>query len=451
MNTTTPSLHTKQTRLDLGRDVSARRQVAVLVSLVYWLLILEGAVRKWALPELHQVVFFIRDPFAIAALVLALNARLVPLSRLLICALVLTVALVFLTGYQVVALGYSPVVAAYGLRNYCFYPLVALTAMTVLTRGEILTLVKGTLVVAVPMAALSVVQYLSPASAWINRSYGDTEVFTVARGVVRTTGTFTFTAGMACFIAAGMACLAIALHEQCRRRFLSPAVLVICALGVTTCLAVSGSRTAFMHAAIIVGILMVMELVVPPARRRWRMLIGVPVMLSLLVGFASVTFPTALATLWERQTAAQESGEDFLTRSVGLMGGGFTLLDRAQPLGSGIGGLSVGGASLTGGQAFAGGAENESERVILELGVIFGPLYMLARWALALWLLGAAVVRLRREDDAVPLMLWSVAGVLLVIGQATSQGTINGYTWLFTGFTVAALAAPRTPVPGVRP
>jgi hypothetical protein len=226
---------------------------------------------------------------------------------------------------------------------------------------------------------------------------------------------------------------------------------VICALGVTTCLAVSGSRTAFMHAAIIVAILIVLEFLVPPARRRWRMLIGIPVMLSLLIGFAAVTFPTALATLWERQTAAQESGEDFLTRSVGLMGGGFTLLDRAEPLGSGIGGLSVGGASLTGGQAFAGGAENESERVILELGLILGPLYMLARWALALWLLGAAVVRLRREDDAVPLMLWSVAGVMLVIGQATSQGTINGYTWLFTGFTIAALAAPRTPVPGDRP
>lgn len=451
MITTTPSLHAKQTTPDIGREVSARRQVAVLVSVVYWLLILEGAVRKWLLPDLHQVVFFIRDPFAIAAVVLAVNARLVPLSRLLICALALAVALVLLASYQVVGMGYSPVVAAYGLRNYCFYPLVALTAMTVLTRGEILTLVRGTLLIAVPMAALSVVQYLSPASAWINRSYGDTEIFTVARGVVRTTGTFTFTAGMACFVAAGMACLAFALHEQSRRRFLAPAVLVICALGVTTCLVVSGSRTAFMHAAIILGILSVMEFVVPPARRRWRMLIGVPLMLALLVGFAAVTFPTALATLWERQTAAQESGEDFLTRSVGLLGGGFSLMERTQTLGSGIGGLSVGGASLTGGQAFAGGAENESERVILELGLILGPVYMLARWALALWLFGAAVARLRHADDALPLMLWSVAGVMLVIGQATSQGTINGYTWLFTGFTVAALAAPRTPVPGDRP
>ena len=451
MITTAPPLHARQSRPDLGHEAPARRQVAVLLSIVYWLLILEGAVRKWLLPDLHQVVFFIRDPFAIAAVVLAINARLVPLGRLSICALALAVALVVLASYQVVWLGYPPVVAAYGLRNYCFYPLVALTAMTVLTRGEILTLVRGTLVVAVPMAVLSVVQYLSPATAWINRSHGDTEVFTVARGVVRTTGTFTFTAGMACFIAAGMACLAIALHEQFKRRFLSPATLVICALGVSTCLAVSGSRTAFVHAAIIVGIVSVMEFVVPPARRRWRMLIGVPVMLSLLVGFAAVTFPTALQTLWERQTAAQESGEDFLTRSLGLMGGGLSLMDRTQTLGSGIGGLSVGGASLTGGQAFAGGAENESERVIMELGLIMGPVYMLARWALALWLFGAAVARLRQADDALPLMLWSVAGVMLVIGQATSQGTINGYTWLFTGFTIAALAAPRTPVPGERP
>ncbi|MBA3697321.1 MAG: hypothetical protein H0W78_00440 [Planctomycetes bacterium] len=432
-------------------QTKARRQVAVLVITIYWLLILEGAVRKWLVPEFHQIVFFIRDPFAIAALMLAVNARLVPLSRLLIVAVLLTICLVFLAGYQVIALGYSPVVAAYGVRNYCFYPLVALTAMTVLTREELLALVKGTLLVSVPMAVLSVVQYLSPTSAWVNRSYGDGAVFTVAHGVVRTTGTFTFTAGMACFVAASVACLAVALHEQFRRRFLPLTVLLLCALGVTTCLAVSGSRTAFTHVAIIVGILLVMEFVVPPTRRNWRMLIGIPAMMAVLAGFAATVFPSALEILWERQTAAQESGEDFFTRTIGLMGGELSLIDRAEVLGSGIGGLSVGGASLTGGQAFAGGAENESERVVLELGLIFGPLYMLARWALALWLLGAAVAKLRREDDALPLLLWSVAGVMLVIGQATSQGTINGYTWLFTGFTLAALTARRASITGVNP
>lgn len=429
----------------------ARRHVAVLVMAVYWLLIVEGAARKWLLPELHQALFFIRDPFALLALLLAINARLVPAGRLLMTALGLTVALVFLAGYQVVALGYSPVVAAYGLRNYCFYPLVALTAVTVLTRGELLALVKGTLLVAVPMAALSVAQHLSPASAWINRSHNDGEVFTVARGVVRTTGTFTFTAGMACFIASAVACVGIALHEQFRRRFMAPLALLAGAFGTAICLAVSGSRTALTHAAIIVATLIALELVVPAARRRWRMLIGGPLLVALLVGSAFMAFPTAFATLSERQAAARESGEDFLGRTLGLVGGDVSLLDRAAPFGSGIGGLSVGGASLSGGQAFAGGAENESQRVVIELGVVLGPLYLLGRWGLALWLLSASLVRLRRDDDALPLLLWSVAGVLLAVGQATAQGTINGYTWLFTGFTLAALATPRDAQSGAKP
>jgi hypothetical protein len=434
--------------LDCAHGTTARRQVALLVGAIYWLLIVEGAVRKWLLPELHQVVFFIRDPLAIAAVALAIHARLVPPSRLLIAAVLIAAALAFLAGYQVVEAGYPPVVAAYGLRNYCLYPLVALTALPTLTRRELLALVKGTLLLAVPMAALSVAQYLAPASAWINRTHNEGEVFTVARGVVRTTGTFTFTAGMACFIASGAACLAVALHEQFRRRFLPPLVLLVCALGVTACLAVSGSRTAFIHTAIIVAVLILLEFLVPPAHRRWRMLIGVPATVGLLIVFAAMAFPAALETLWERQVAAQEAGEDFVTRAVGLMGGGLSLIDRAQPLGSGIGGLSVGGASLSGGQAFAGGAENETERVILELGLVFGPVYMLARWSLALWLLGAALKRLRRADDELPLLLWTVAGVLLVIGQATSQGTINGYTWLFTGFTLAALRTSRDDVSG---
>jgi hypothetical protein len=295
------------------------------------------------------------------------------------------------------------------------------------------------------MAALSVAQHLSPASAWINRSHNDEAVFTVARGVVRTTGTFSFTAGMACYIASALACLGVALHEQARRRFLAAPALLLGALGVVTCLVVSGSRTAFIHCAIILAAMLLLELLAPPARRRWRLLLGGPLLLALLGAGAAVAFPTALETLVERQAAAQDSGEDFLARTAGLMVGGVSLLDRADALGSGIGGLSVGGASLSGGQAFAGGAENESERVVIELGLVLGPLYMLARWALAGWLLGAAAIRLRRHDDALPLLLWTVAGVLLVIGQATSQGTINGYTWLFTGFTLAALRAPREP------
>ena len=81
----------------------------------------------------------------------------------------------------------------------------------------------------------------------------------MARGVVRTTGTFTFTAGMACFIAAGMACLAIALHEQFRRRFLSPAVLVICAAvcrlawSVVVAIANVGSIVNYRQASITCG------------------------------------------------------------------------------------------------------------------------------------------------------------------------------------------------------
>ena len=40
---------------------AAGKRVVRLLFLFYWLLVVEGALRKWGLPQLEQVLFFIRD------------------------------------------------------------------------------------------------------------------------------------------------------------------------------------------------------------------------------------------------------------------------------------------------------------------------------------------------------------------------------------------------------
>ena len=54
----------------------ARKWIVTLIFIVYWLLIFEGALRKWALPEAHSILFFIRDPFVLAAYVLTVKYKL---------------------------------------------------------------------------------------------------------------------------------------------------------------------------------------------------------------------------------------------------------------------------------------------------------------------------------------------------------------------------------------
>src|SRR5262245_66481114 len=62
----------------------ARRRVVGLVLLVYLLLIFEGSLRKWLLPQLSLYIFFIRDPFVLIAYLLAFRHGLWPTRRQLL-------------------------------------------------------------------------------------------------------------------------------------------------------------------------------------------------------------------------------------------------------------------------------------------------------------------------------------------------------------------------------
>jgi hypothetical protein len=41
--------------------------------------------------------------------------------------------------------------------------------------------------------------------------------------------------------------------------------------------------------------------------------------------------------------------------------------------------------------------------------------------------------------------------VLITVGQMASQGTVNAYGWLFTGWTLAAIATSSPPTPLLPP
>jgi hypothetical protein len=267
---------------------------------------------------------------------------------------------------------------------------------------------------------------------------------------VRTTGTFTFNTGMACFIASAVACLAAAYYQHFRERTMPAILLAATAGAVFTCLAVSGNRTAFMHSGVIVTVMVFAELAKPARNRRFQILVGLPVLLAIMAGLMMAFFGDALTALLQRQANASASGEDFLSRVTDIVFGGFAVFNSISTFGVGIGSLGPGGASLTGGVAFGGGSEYEFPRVLFELGFVLGSLYMALRWALVVLLLISALRCLRRNDDAIPLMMWAMASVLLVSAHMTSQATVNGYGWLFTGFALAAIAV-SVPAAGAVP
>src|ERR1043166_1308985 len=54
-----------------------------LVWLYFWLLIFEGALRKWIFPQYSAPFLVIRDPVALAIYYVAVQARLFPMHRLM--------------------------------------------------------------------------------------------------------------------------------------------------------------------------------------------------------------------------------------------------------------------------------------------------------------------------------------------------------------------------------
>src|ERR1700683_5113264 len=56
-------------------DEKHRRLIVHLIFVVYALLILEGAIRKWVAPHLGKPLFFIRDPFVLAIYILVFTKR----------------------------------------------------------------------------------------------------------------------------------------------------------------------------------------------------------------------------------------------------------------------------------------------------------------------------------------------------------------------------------------
>src|ERR1700682_749757 len=56
----------------------AKRQIRRLIWLYFWLLLIEGALRKWALPDLSNPLLLVRDPVVIAIYLLAIPARVFP-------------------------------------------------------------------------------------------------------------------------------------------------------------------------------------------------------------------------------------------------------------------------------------------------------------------------------------------------------------------------------------
>ena len=407
--------------------------LAVLVIVVF-----EGALRKWVSPALTNPVVLLRDALALSAILWAIKARTLSLSKLGAQALLAWAVVVVVWGFaQTLANDSSITVLVVGIRYWILYLAFAYAAGVTLSEYDFRSIGRVLLITIVLMSPLVVLQHYLPPGAFLNRQVGGGEmgVFTIVPGIVRTTGTFTFTTGYTVFLAMTTPFVLSALGPGTwreRRRGLAFLALV-CLLAATM---VSGSRGAIVMLGALLASYALASLLLTRTMK-FSSILRLAAVLALIA--ASVyAFPRAVTATETRFLDAGRS-ETFSGRVASMfLGEEASIYSDAPILGHGIGaGSNAAAVAETGRRAFLL-AETETARTILEGGFL-GVAFMLAKVLIVVVGVWKAVRMTRLSGSPLPLLLWLTTGVALLSWAVVGQLTINAIGYMLLGLAVASL------------
>lgn len=410
-----------------------------------FLLVFEGALRKWFLPSLSTPLLIIRDPIAIWLTIVGwqkgwLNNAYV---KVMMIVSTLSFVLTLLVGHH------NLFVALFGWRIYFFHFPMIFVMGKILSRTDLLKMGQFLLWLSIPMTVLIVIQFYSPQTAWVNLGVGGegTAGFGGAMGYMRPPGTFSFTSGYVAFQGV-VGCLLIyylvmndTLPEAYR---FSTWVLILLAACYLLTIPMSISRTHFFQTSLFLLFLGVAAVRKAKLKSRFLKFMLVALVAVVVLSFTGIA-DTGVEAFTERFEGANkvEGGMEGVVGNRyfgglwrGLMGFDIPVFGYGLGLGTNV------GARLMGGNMYSFGfnAENEWERIVGECGLIIGWVIIGVRLFLSLKLWRLAYRLLIKKYDLLPWML--SAGMMLTVPQGQLSIPTNlGFCILLGGFTLAAICS----------
>jgi hypothetical protein len=416
------------------------RNIRQLIWLYFWLLLIEGALRKWMLPKLSTPLLIIRDPVLLLAYILAWRAGVFPRNRWVLALAIigflsLVLSVIPLWPYPLTRILF---ISGYGFHaNFLHLPLIFLMP-AMLRREDVKKIGWWMLVLVVPMSLLMVAQFQEGPESILNRTAsGEGEMITAGSGKVRTSGTFSFIIGVVSYYALATAFLIwAALKRGVYRNWLLIASGSALVIGIV----VSGSRSVVAACALVIASLLVVLILRPRAVNR----LGQALVITVGLGFILTKIPIfkeGLEVLTTRFFDVAEATEQSITAGMfsRIMEGftnGIFILGKAPFLGFGLGiGTNAAAKFLTGETAFLL-SEEEWSRIFLESGPVLGLAYVIWRCGLA-FQIGFLCLKSVRGGNILPLLLFSSSFLPLINGQF-GQPTVLGFTVFVTGLALAA-------------
>lgn len=414
-----------------------RRSVKFALALV----IVEGAIRKWVLPQASDLVYFLKDIVLLGA-----YARYYIFDRMsrpsidssLVKALLWIAALII--SFQVLNLRLASVaVGLFGFKAYLWYvPLCFMLRDLFRTSEELQTFLKWYLLLAIPVCVLGVFQFFSPPNSPINTYVAGEEVDIATFGGsdeinrARITGTFSYISGYTAYLSVCQALLLSVLTSKLNKVWL---VILMGALALLMGnMLMTGSRGPVLSGVVVfAGFLLFNQL---GQRREVRKGLTILLLAGVICSVASMYwFPEALDAFWQRATTSDSTSGRVTSTFLEPL----EMLSDPEVLGYGAGATHPGGTML---RARFGlpdpavappDAENEPVRVMLELGV----LGFLVWYAIKLYLI-LALWRTRVQVRNPFLKNLALAAFLvhltLLSGTTVLNHTVHVYFWFMAGF-----------------
>jgi hypothetical protein len=414
-----------------------RRSVKVALVLV----VIEGAVRKWILPQASDLVYFLKDIVLLGAYARyfifeqksnrALGAR--EMKALLWIAMAFIGFQVFNTRLASVAVG------LFGFKAYLLYvPLCFMLRDLFRSSEELQSFLKWYLLLVIPVGALGALQFFSPPDSPLNTYVVGEEGGIATFGGpdeierARITGTFSYISGYTAYLTVCQALLFSMLVVKLNKVWL--AILMGAQALLMGNMLMTGSRgPVFSGLIVFAGFLLFNQL----ARSRD---VRKALTMLLLTGAVCVVasmywFDEALDAFWLRVASSDSASERMTSSFLEPL----EFLSDPEVLGYGAGATHPGGMgvrvrfNLPDAPVAPPDAENETVRVMLELG-IFGFLVWYAikfYLILALWRTRVQVRNPLLKNLALAAFL---VHAILFTGTTVLNHTAHVYFWFMAGF-----------------
>ena len=430
----------------LAERPASLKPVRGLIWVYLILLLIEGALRKWALPQISDPLLLIRDPVVVAIYFFALRAHVFP-NNFYVTALgvigVFSVIVTVLILYSYIPLHLVLLVALYGFRcDFLHLPLIFVIA-NVLDLEDVKKIGRWTLLLMIPMAALMVLQFKASPDSFINRAVGlgEGQQLSTAGGKIRPPGTFSFISGPVFYLSTATAFL---IYGALSVRVYKGWVLLASAAAILVSVMVSGSRACVLAVGLVALAILIIVMVRPSAVNK----IGGTLLALAIIGFllflsgSHVPFlREGMNVLSERFTSSAEVAETtivggLIERVIDEFTEPFKYIFMIPLSGYGLGLGTAGGARFLVGQGTFLLSENEWVRIVAEGGPLLGLGFIIVRVALTGKLLMASL-RALKAGEVLSILLFTTAFLGVLNGQL-GQPTTLGFTVVLAGLCLAA-------------